>query len=555
MTKTKMKTRVAAILAAMVCATSVVGMGTTAFAASPDTPTSVSSSVQFSSREELSDYIYKQIEYNKTNLSKAIYNQQQYKKYDLSGNTLTVAQITEKSLDQRTSDFSVMDDIKSVTYPGSLIKINEDFANGTPSKISVKRNEMNFSVDCGRKKCTFTAIPQTEGDILEKVNEIIDDYSDHDVPAQIVTSFVKASSSEQVKAELNVSADILKKLNINFEADHKNQETSYIIRFRQVYYTVSADRPDNAEDVFADSVTKQILMREGVNSDNAPAYISSVSYGRDIYVVLKTSKSNTSIKAAEKLEACSFSIEAKQEWKQALANCSVNMIILGGSSEGAKDIMNIKDYDSFINSVGKELKFSKATCAYPLSYTARYLGTNKYVETKTAVSYSEVKYRTSSEIPVTLDLYGMWGRVKSGKFKISGKCITDVDDNGNFIYGTYYCKEYNFENNGSRKTVNISIPANVDPTTIKIKFDYSGTMDCYFAQDEYDLGAYLRANPNESIDSLVLQLSSSARWWGGYYVEASVWKNKELSDCNTGESYVKSDKDYLFYTWDCGARK
>lgn len=432
-----------------------------------------------------------------------------------------------------------MNDIKSITYPGSLIKINSDFANGTPSKISVNRQKMKFSIDCGREKCTFNAVPQTEGDILEKVNAIIDNYSKaHDVPVQVSMDFAKASSEEQLKAQLNVGVNVLKKLNIDFSAINNCKQSTYVIKFRQIYYTVSAERPQNAADVFANSVTKDVLKREGVNSNNAPAYISSVSYGREVYIVIKSSNSKTSIEATENLQAQGFNIKSKQEWSKALENCSVNMFILGGASGNVDQILNVKDYDSFINGIKQDLKFSKENCAYPLSYTARYLGNNQLVESKTTGEYSEVTYRTASSIPVTLKMKDMNGSIDSGTFMIRGKYIKGIDEDGKYIYGGDYYERYYLKNTPNIKK-EVYIPANVDPNTIEIEFNYEGTLDRYFTQRTFK-----PSTKSQNIDSLVLELEGTGQFFG-YKVEARAWINKD--NC--------SSKNADFYTKDDGARK
>lgn len=554
MKTTKMRTRVAAILAAMICATSAVG-GSMVSAAdisnAPSTAVStqtaksskaVSTRTAKSSRDELSDYIYNKIAYDKVNLSKEIQKQKVYPKCDLKDGTMTVSNVTTKNINERTSDFSIINDVKSITYPGSLIKINEDFANGTPSKITLNRKAMNFSIDCGRKKCTFKAVPQTEGNILEKVYDIIDNYSKgHDVPAQVSLDFAKASSEEQLKAQLNVGANVLKKLNINFSAINNCKQSTYVIKFRQIYYTVSAERPQNAEDVFANSVTKNTLIREGVNTKNAPAYISSVSYGREVYIVVNSSNSKTSIKAAENLEAQSFNLKSKQEWSKTLENCSVNMFILGGASGNVDEILNVKDYDSFLKGINQDLKFSPENCAYPISYTARYLGNNQLVESKTTGEYAEVTYRTSNSIPVTLKMKDMDHRIHSGTFMIRGKYIKGVDEDGRYIYGGDYYERYYFKNTPNLEK-NVSIPANVDPNTIEIEFNYEGTYDHYFTQRTFKPSLV-----KQNIDSLVLELEGTSQFFG-YKVEARAWINpKNNKDCTS--------KNADFYTKDDGAKK
>lgn len=106
MKTTKMKTRIAAILAAMICATSAVG-GSMVSAAdisnapSASTSTFTTAKKPVSARDELTDYIYNKIQYNKANLSKEIYKQKVYQKCDLKDGTMTVSSIKDKKIDEK----------------------------------------------------------------------------------------------------------------------------------------------------------------------------------------------------------------------------------------------------------------------------------------------------------------------------------------------------------------------------------------------------------------------------------------------------------------------
>ena len=481
-------------------------------------------------RSALRKYLYNEIDYSKVNLTKHFETQQDVRLYNHENGTLILGTPKQNTLQQSDQDFSAINHIKSVTYPGSLIKINQQFVNGTPTKINADRNKMKFSIDCGREKCTFETTPQTEGDVLQEIYKIIDGFSKHDVAAQAKLSYAKASSEAQLQAELGISAEVLKGLGIDFKAINQCKQSTYVMKYRQVYYTVSAELPQNADEVFADTVTKKVLVNNKVNSENLPAYISSVSYGREVYIVINSSLNKTSLEASEKLAGKSFNFNSKQEWQKVLENCSVNVFMLGGASGNITEMFKVNDFDTFINAIGKETEFTSANCAYPLSYTANYITTNDRVATKTTGNYTELEYTTKTSTPLEVNFKDLCWAMDSAKITITGKYITGVDEKGNFTHGNDYTQVY--ESTVRQLNKKTSIPANVDLKTVKIKFEYEGTSANRFSKEVFSLSTY-----NGNIDNIKVEIEGFMRFFNafGYSVEAKAWVNRtsDFKDSNT----------------------
>lgn len=543
MKKNNFKTRIIALAMAAISILSTSSMLTvSATDAMPETSTTIVTDANISQtnsdRLQLRNYLYNEIDHSAVNLTKRFENQQNIKLYNHDNGTLIVAHPKQNTLDKSNENFSTTNHIKSITYPGSLIKINQQFVNGTPTKINAARNTMNFSIDCGRKKCTFSAVPQTEGNVLEEIYNIIDNYSEHDIAAQATLSYAKASSESQLQAELGISASVLKDLGINFKAINECKQSTYVMKYRQIYYTVSAELPQNADEVFADTVTKDILVNNKVNSENIPAYISSVSYGREVYVVVTSSTSKTSLSASEKLAAEKFSFNSKQEWSNALENCSVNVYMLGGASGNITDMFKVKDFDSFIDVISKETAFTSANCAYPLSYTANYITTNEKVSTKLTGEYTELEYTTKTSIPVEIEMKDLKWPIGSAKITITGEYISGVDENGNFTHSGVYNKSYETTQSQSIKTA--SIPANVDLDTVEIHFDYTGVSANNFKYDTYSLADY-----DGDIENIKLQIEGTFQFFF-YKVEARAWVNRTSNF---------TEKNCDFYSKDNGAKK
>lgn len=556
----KITTKVTAILAAMICAVSTVGIGTTAFAASPDTSVSIvnSANLTASEREELSNYIklissQKVIAANKSKLSRA-YNDNQplSSEFNLKDNTLTMTSIRKKSFDEVRSDFSLYDSIEHTAYPGALIKIDSNFANGTPTKVQVNRKDVKYSITCGDKK-TFVANPTNSGDVLEEIYKVVKG-STSDTAALADINFSKVVNQEQIKAKLDISASLLKKLNVNFEAIHQGKEITYIMSFKQSYFNVHMDAPQNVMDLFADSADKQSLINAGVSEDTPIGYVSDVSYGREIYVVISSKNTKTSIEALEELEGVNFDIKAQQSWEKIMKSCNVKAFVRGGRSESITEVAKIKDYDTFVSAIDKDAKFTSDSCYVPVGYRVNYVGTNDIVSTKSVGNYWEIaSKRTTKGTPLTLRLKDMsgsiGGSIKSGTFVITGDYITGIDENGNYIHGGQYYDRHYYENKDlPNKTERITIPANVDIETVKIRFDYTGTCDRKFDDDTFSVSNYRKEKKDSSsITSLVVELEGTGQGFGFYKVEGRAWVNKAESEC--------TKENTAHYCIDKGARK
>ena len=547
MKKKSLRTRVIALALAAISALSAGSMFSVSAAEAPQkAPTAITTEAQTvkadkvdttsKTRTALRNYLYNEIDHSQVNLTKHFENQQNIRFYNHENGTLIVGCPKQNTLDKSDQDFSAINHIKAVTYPGSLIKINQQFLNGTPTKINADRNQMKFSIDCGREVCTFYATPQTEGDVLQEIYKIIDNYSNHDVPAQVKTSFAKASSEAQLQAELGISADILKGLNIDFKAINQCKQNTYVMKYRQVYYTVSAELPQNADEVFADTVTKKVLVNNKVNSENLPAYISSVSYGREVYVVINSNLSKTSLEASEKLASQKFNFSAKEEWSKVLENCNVNVFMLGGAAGNITEMLKVKDFESFIEVIGKETKFTPANCSYPLSYTANYITTNERVATKVTGDYTEFEYTTKTCTPLEVNFKDLCPAMDSATITITGKYISGVDENGNFTHGGDYKQVYESTLRQLNKQTNI--PANVDLKTVKIKFEYAGTAARHFGKEVYSLDTY-----NGNIDNIKVEIEGWMRFFNlfGYSVEAKAWVNRSSNFQSYNTDFYSKD--------------
>ncbi|PEL15045.1 thiol-activated cytolysin family protein, partial [Bacillus pseudomycoides] len=84
-------------------------------------------------------------------------------------------------------------------------------------------------------------------------------------------------------------------LNIDFNAVANGEKKVMVAAYKQIFYTVSAELPNNPSDLFDNSVTFDELTRKGVSNVAPPVMVSNVAYGRTIYVKLETSSKSKDV--------------------------------------------------------------------------------------------------------------------------------------------------------------------------------------------------------------------------------------------------------------------
>ncbi|MCB0840861.1 MAG: thiol-activated cytolysin family protein, partial [Bacteroidetes bacterium] len=169
-----------------------------------------------------------------------------------------------------------------------------------------------------------------------------------------------------------------------FNYASSSEERVAMMVYKQVFYTITMDPPKSPGSVFGKDVTVSDF-QTAVNSDNPPAYVHSVSYGRIIMFRMRTTVEATDIQLSAALDYArgfdkgSLTVEAKS--KEILANSSITSITIGGNAEVASQAVTARsfgDLDSIIT--GKNAVYSRNNPGVPIAYTIRYLKDNSFAK-------------------------------------------------------------------------------------------------------------------------------------------------------------------------------
>lgn len=330
-----------------------------------------------------------------------------------------VVERIKRSLTSSPVDISVIDSMKDRTYPGALQLANSDFVDNQPNLLITKRKPMNISVDLpglGKNNVVEVRNPNYSnitGAIDEQVTKWLNENSNsRTLPARMQYNETMVYSKSQLATALNINAsDATKKLGIDFNAVQSGEKKVMVVAYKQIFYTVSAELPNNPSDLFDESVTFEELTRKGVSKSAPPVLVSNVAYGRTIYVKLETTSKSNNVKAAFSAAVKSgfknVDVNSNVEYKNILNNSSFTAVVLGGDAEKHNMVVT-KDFDKIRDVILNNSKFSAKNPGYPISYTSTFIKDNAVAAIHNKTEYVETKSTEYSKGKITLEHYGAY---------------------------------------------------------------------------------------------------------------------------------------------------
>jgi len=423
-----------------------------------------------------------------------------------------VVEREKKSLNTSPVDISIIDSINDRTYPGALQLANEAFIENRPDVLICKRKPLNVCIDLPGMKNgnTVTVDNPTHAKVSAVIDSLVSDWntnysSTYTLPTRIQYSESMVYSKSQIAAALNVNAKVLDgSLGIDFNAITNGEKKVMIAVYKQIFYTVSAELPNNPSDVFDESVTFEELSFKGVNDQNPPLMVSNVAYGRTIYVKLETSSNSEDVQAAFKSLLRDVDVNASAKYKHIFDESSFTAVVLGGDSSEHNKIIT-KDFNEIRNVIKENSEFSTKNLGYPLSYTSVFLKDNSIAAVKNRTEYIETKSTQYSKGQITIDHSGAY----VAQFDISWDEFS-YDENGEEVL-THKTWHGNWQDKTAHFSTTIPLPANSKNIRIYAR-ECTGLAWEWWREiiNEYDVP--LTNNINVSIGGTTLYPSSSINY-------------------------------------------
>ena len=347
---------------------------------------------------ELNKYLFG-LNYDKTNIltrrGEAIENYTNTSTKQ-QGNEFVVVEKVKKNLSNGSADVAINGN--GDIFLGALFKANQDLLENKPQQISLDRSKGRISVDLPGMvggDSYVDANPTVSG-MQEGVNTLLNRWHEkyagkNPAPARMQYESTSAYSMNQLKAKFGSDFEkVGVNLKIDFEAVNKGEKQIEVVDFKQVYYTANFDAPKNPSDVFASGVTVDQLKARGIDEKTPPVYVSSVSYGRQMYVKFETTSKSTELKAAIDAVIKGVPIKAESEWARVLKDTKVTVSIVGGNADRAGRVVTgtVEDLKSLIQ---EGATFSTQNPAVPISYKTAFLKDNQVATIQSNTDYIETK--------------------------------------------------------------------------------------------------------------------------------------------------------------------
>ena len=347
---------------------------------------------------ELNKYLFG-LNYDKTNIltrrGEAIENYTNTSTKQ-QGNEFVVVEKVKKNLSSGHADVAINGN--GDIFLGALFKANQDLLENKPQQISLDRSKGRISVDLpgmvggdSYVDATPTASGMQEG-VKTLLNRWHEKYAaKNPAPARMQYESTSAYSMNQLKAKFGSDFEkVGVNLKIDFEAVNKGEKQVEVVDFKQIYYTANFDAPKNPSDVFAPGVTVDQLKTRGIDEKTPPVYVSSVSYGRQMYVKFETTSKSTELKAAINAVIKGVPIKPESEWARVLKDTTVTVSIVGGNADGAARVVTgtVEDLKKLIQ---EGATFSTQNPAVPISYKTAFLKDNQVATIQSNTDYIETK--------------------------------------------------------------------------------------------------------------------------------------------------------------------
>ena len=394
---------------------------------------------------ELNKYLFG-LNYDKTNIltrrGEAIENYTNTSTKQ-QGNEFVVVEKVKKNLSSGHADVAINGN--GDIFLGALFKANQDLLENKPQQISLDRSKGRISVDLPGMvggDSYVDATPTVSG-MQEGVNTLLNRWHEkyagkNPAPARMQYESTSAYSMNQLKAKFGSDFEkVGVNLKIDFEAVNKGEKQIEVVDFKQVYYTANFDAPKNPSDVFASGVTVDQLKARGIDENTPPVYVSSVSYGRQMYVKFETTSKSTELKAAINAVIKGVPIKPESEWARVLKNTTVTVSIVGGNADGAARVVTgtVEDLKKLIQ---EGATFSTQNPAVPISYKTAFLKDNQvatiqsntdYIETK-VTSYKNGYLKLHHKGAYIARYYVYWDEVTYDKDGVESIRSRQWEDNG-----------------------------------------------------------------------------------------------------------------------------
>ena len=318
----------------------------------------------------------------------------------------------EVDITQARGEYRTFDPNSEIIWPGNLLQGNSITA-ATPNPIVVERAEGEFTINLiNGSSSTTTSAEVTEVDQTRVVGALNDILGQNNglIPANFTYDFYEVQSQQQLALNMGVNVSTMTtdvKSKMSFSTDKEYNRV--LVDFSQIYYSMIYEKPTSLDQVFAPEVTNAELS-EYIYNGNPPIYISSVTYGRRLYLLVESTSSltemNLAIEATYDAALASGSGDVDVNMVNDLSERKIKIFAMGGDASDALaafqgDFSALKDYLQ-----ADDQDYLKAA---PLSYVMRDLANHQVVNIGVSTNFTVNQCTPLYDIAPPTFVHGWYG--------------------------------------------------------------------------------------------------------------------------------------------------
>ncbi|MBE7170122.1 MAG: thiol-activated cytolysin family protein [Williamsia sp.] len=294
-----------------------------------------------------------------------------------------------------------LDPQSTVIYPGAVIYY-KSFQDGTYIPMVGPRKPLTISISLSNISGTVSQqVPSPSlSSVREAIQRILRSKANGATAANISWQQSEVYSAEHFRLSVGGNyGNLFADLNAHYKYSNKKVIGRFLFQFTQVYYTIDVDAPKPGLQNFFEGGTDC-----SAANGQSPVYVSSVSYGRKVFLLVESESYNYSQMADIEASFNSFfgsgglSVEATLQ--RILNEKSVQGVIIGGPSyEGIEAVTNIADLKGYLLAGAN---FNENSPGVPLAYTMRFTNDNSIAK---LAMYDEFTIRDCQIVPPTTTFF------------------------------------------------------------------------------------------------------------------------------------------------------
>ncbi|WP_419803417.1 thiol-activated cytolysin family protein [Mucilaginibacter sp.] len=286
-------------------------------------------------------------------------------------------------------------------YPGALVQ-GKGLIDGILIPVKTSRNPLTITISDFYQKGNFSVSrivkEPNKANVNDSIQKILKQETNSAMGADITYSLRQVYSMDQAFLKFNASYKwATGAINGALSVSQNETYSKFLVRLVEKYFTVSCEEPHYPTSYIKEDGYKDLLNYIDSNSHNTTpnplCYVSSVSYGRELWVLIESKESASDVEASLNASFGGLNtggkVEMSDETKKILNEAFIQSYIIGGSRYKATDYLGGDKITGLTNFIKAKDTFDILNDPpRPISYTVAYLSDNSPARVSSTTDYT-----------------------------------------------------------------------------------------------------------------------------------------------------------------------